>query len=95
MTTVITQTAAFVRDLSADFQGEAALYHLDPPYADEVEYVIASAVDLPVFIPDYRTSETMVFPAAADGSVSDWGEIGFASHKSHADALADMGYTLV
>jgi hypothetical protein len=79
------------------FRGDAALYRLDPPMEDETVLVIASAVDLDFggFHPaNYRTSETMVFPATEDGEIADWGEIGFAAHKSHADALKDMGYDI-
>lgn len=86
-------TATKVRDLTG-FRGNAALYKLDPPHSSG-EWVIASAVDLDFggfIVSDYRTSETMVFPATEDGEIADWGEIGFAAHKSHADALSDRGY---
>ena len=87
-------TAVKVRDLSTGWHGEAALYRVDPPLEDGTDLVVASAVDLPIVIPSYRTSETMVFPATDDGEAKDWAEIGFVGYKSHADALADAGYTL-
>ena len=86
-------TATKVRDLTG-FRGDAALYKLDPPHSSG-EWVIASAVDLDFggfSLEGYRTSETMVFPATEGGEIADWGEIGFAPHKSHADALSDMDY---
>lgn len=87
-------TATKIRSLTG-FRGEAALYSLTPPLHDGTDLVIASAVDLDFggFQPSgYRTSETMIFPATADGEIADWGELGFVPHKSHADALKDMGY---
>lgn len=82
------------------FNGDAAVYKLEPPikhkvYLDEVEqeysYVVVSAVDLPIVTANYRTSETMAFPS--DGNdIIDWGELVMVPHKSHADALTELGY---
>jgi hypothetical protein len=86
------KVALFVRPLTG-FNGDAALYRLEPPI-ESGEYVVVSATDLPSIAhidPTYRTSETMVFPSDGE-SVSDWGELAFVPYRSHADALADLGY---
>ena len=61
------------------------------------EYVAVSAVDLDFggfFSPgDYRTSETMIFPADTE-AVTDWGALAMVPYKSHVDALKDLGYEI-
>ena len=55
--------------------------------------IVVSAVDLPP-VPNYRTSETMIFPGSLDG-IEDWGELAMIPYKSHADALERIGYTII
>lgn len=90
-------------------RGDMAVYRLTPPYREQHrnwsddttsvrvhEFVAVSAVDLDFggrVIPDYRTSETMIFPSDGD-DVTDFGELAMVDHKSHADALAELGYVV-
>jgi len=92
-------TAVMVKMLDG-FNGDAAVYQLKPPfkhkdYFDEEEreytHVVVSAVDLPIAISDYRTSETMIFPSDGD-KVTDWSELAMVPMKSHTDALDQIGY---
>lgn len=94
-------TAVKVGAVGHHMRGDAAVYKLDPPFThtpwggseQTLEFVVVSAVDLDYagFGVGLRTSETMIFPS--DGSsVTDWGELAMVEHKSHADALLDLGY---
>lgn len=77
--------ATFVKDVSADFNGEARLYSTD----DEVGHVVVSSVA------SSFVNETMVFPADENGEVSNWGELGVVKFSGgFTAALADAGYVL-
>ncbi len=99
---ITTKTATKVRDLDG-FTGSAALFRLDPPMpitdydydsGDTVttgtsEYVVASAT-----VVMFSGPETYLFPADADGNITDWGEL-HGSYKGgldHAAALHGAGY---
>jgi len=78
------------------WRGDAAIYKLDPPTDAGLEYVVVSAVDLDfgnigTDMSWYRKSETMIFPSDGD-DVLDFGELVMVPEKSHASALADLGY---
>ncbi len=94
-------TATYLRDM-AGFRGHASLYRLDPPAtvndwatgSEEIrttEYVVVSAVDVP-----FSGPETYIFPANADGEVTDWGEMegSFRGALDHQRALLDAGYSI-
>lgn len=84
-----TNTAQLVRKLTG-FTGSAALYKLDPPVPSG-EYVVVSASTVP-----YSGPETYIFPATADGEISDWGELdgSFKGALDHAEALEGAGYRI-
>jgi hypothetical protein len=88
--TTETKIATRVKTITG-WQGDAALYKLQPPL-EHGPFVIVSAVDLPIRITSYRTSETMIFPANEKGNEVDFDELAFVPYKSHVDALADLGY---
>ena len=49
---------------------------------DERFYIV-SAVDLPVFLAGYRTSETMAFAADETGQVTSWSDLAMVERKDH------------
>lgn len=74
-------------------RGDTRLWRLDPPLDDGTAVVVSSAVDLGISIPNYRTSETMVFPwSEATDRPSDMGELAFVPSKDHEAAIRDLGY---
>lgn len=91
-------TATLIKDDLPHFLGHAALYRLDPPLAQEHEYVIVSAVDNTGMMAfsglDVDWRETYIFPATPDGDVADWGELDGSTKGTldHADALRGAGY---
>ncbi len=95
--------ATLVRDNLPNFTGRAALYRLDPPLSIEkdwdketkgkiTEYVIVSATNAM-----FGGPETYIFPASADGEVTDWGELegSYKGDYDHVVALAGAGYAVV
>lgn len=80
-----------------DWQGDAALYELDPPMATETwrgpleyverRYVIVSAIN-------HWAVETYIFGCDADGSNVDYSELdgSFQGGCDHARALSYAGY---
>ena len=81
--------------VNPDARGEQRLYKLDPPLNDDgymIHWVVVSAADVP-----FSGPETYIFPADFTGKVTDWSELPGSQRGevSHADALADMGYTVV
>lgn len=98
------QTATFVKRLTG-FNGDARLYRLSKPIeyqdwdSDKDEYVtkysefvVVSAASVP-----FSGPETYVFPADAEGKITDWGEIGASQkgHVSHETVLQESGYETV
>lgn len=93
--------ATLVKANLRHFTGRAALYRLDPPlatkdYDDEPtgeahEYVVVSATVTP-----YSGPETYIFPADAEGKVTNWGELdgSFRGDLDHAEALRRAGYDI-
>lgn len=74
--------------------GEMRLYKLDPPMGGEyvdgpIEYVVVSATVAMMVGP-----ETYIFPADAEGKITDWGELdgSFRGSLDHDRALANAGY---
>jgi hypothetical protein len=76
--------------------GDARLYRLSAPLTDDAgnptEYVIVSAT-----FALYSGPETYIFPANADGKVTNWGELpgSFQGCLDHEAALGGAGYTVV
>lgn len=77
--------------------GDMRLYRLDPPMEDEytegpVEYVVVSAT-----VAMSSGPETYIFPADAEGEITDWGELSgsYKGSLDHAQALANAGYEVV
>jgi len=74
-------------------KGEAFLYRCDPPmldYDNKVhEYVVVSAA-----FAAYSGPETYIFPANADGEITDWGEMpgSFQGSYDHNQALRNANY---
>lgn len=89
------KTARKIRDLSG-FTGQAALYELSEFIeiggTDEVfNHIVVSATIVP-----YSGPETYIFPANADGTVADWGELNgsFRGGLDHEQALKNAGYAI-
>lgn len=95
--------ATYIKDQN-DFQGDARLYRVDPPmkgerFDDDTDkyetathvYVIVSAV-----VAFGQGPETYIFPADAEGKVTNWGELdgSFKGGLDHARALQYAGYTI-
>lgn len=92
------KVATFVRDL-ADFSGSAKLYRVNPPMAQRdwdgaetgpAECVVVSAT----VVPFGGGPETYIFPANANGEVTDWDEMNgsYKGDLDHEVALAGAGY---
>ena len=107
MTRTKPNTAEMIKDVSADFRGDAKLYKLSSPvrYIDksleaskkrQTKFVILSSVDFSDW-PDLECSETFVFPADAKGKIQSWQELeGSARFKtSHDVVLGLVGFNLV
>ena len=80
-------TATKVKNLPR-WDGEAAVYRLDPPYRGE-EYVVASSIYLPK---SPWKEETVIFPSTEAGEVPAYSELAIVKEYSHAAALASIGY---
>lgn len=97
MNTEIKKTATFIRELGAEFRGDARLYKLDPPIEDsqwsdgvsKYEYVIVSGVEAM-----FSGPETLIFPSDEQGNVVDWGDLdgSFRGDIDHERALNEAGY---
>ena len=98
------KTATFIKTLSKNFQGNARLYKLSEPLAQDrwwnesesedtpsYNYVVVSAANVP-----YSGPETYIFGATKDGDVLDWGELpgSFRGSRDHQAALVGAGYTV-
>ena len=80
------------------WQGDAALYRMEPPL-DGNDYVVVSAVDLALRFPTYGDPrpmqiETYIFAADESGEVEDYGELSgsLKGTLDHAEALRAAGY---
>ena len=104
MTKTKPNTAELIKDLSADFRGNAKLYKLSSPvrYIDksleaskkrQTKFVILSSVDLAL---DHGGSETFIFPADAKGKIQSWHELEGSSRfkVSHDVVLGLLGFNL-
>lgn len=82
-------TATFVRTLD-DWNGNAAVYQLDPPLAG-YRHVVVSAVDAP-----FSGAETYIFGCDGDGEVADFDELPGSTRGvlSHPTAAGRSGYEL-
>lgn len=92
----MSKTATFVRKLDHG-TGEMRLYKLDPPMEDEyvdgpIEHVVVSAT-----IAMFTGAETYIFPADAEGEITDWGELdgSYRGGLDHEAALSGAGYEVV
>ena len=107
MTKTKHNTAELIKDVSADFRGNAKLYKLSSPvrYIDksleaskkrQTKFVILSSVDFLEW-PDNGCSETFVFPADAKGRIQSWQELEGSSRfkVSHDVVLGLLGFNLV
>jgi len=105
MTKTKHNTAQLIKDVSADFRGDAKLYKLSSPvrYIDksleaskkrQTKFVILSSVDLAL---DHGGSETFIFPADASGKIQSWQELEGSSRfkVSHDVVLGLLGFNLV
>lgn len=87
-------TAHLIKSNLPRYDGDAALYRVDPPMADDdgtTEYVVVSAANVPPSGP-----ETYIFAADEDGEVTSWGELygSFRGGLDHAEALRGAGYEI-
>jgi hypothetical protein len=80
-------TATKIKRLKG-FNGEAALYKLDPPLKKCRQVVVSAAV-----VP-FSGVETFIFPADKDGEISSWSELPGSTKgtSSHEVALRNAGY---
>lgn len=101
--------AEFIKTISG-FNGEAALYKLNPPMTREIydyeksedqkgfkdiEYIEHVIVSAAnVF---FSGPETYIFPADKDGNILSWGELegSYKGGLSHTKALFNAGYSIV
>jgi hypothetical protein len=83
------KVAEFIRKLDG-FQGEAALYRMEPSLEGH-RYVVVSATTAP-----FTGPETFLFPATKAGKVKDWGELdgSIRGTLEHKKALKHAGYRL-
>lgn len=93
------KTATLIKDDLPNFNGHAALYRFDPPLqdtdwegkpdGDPHEFVVVSAVC-------GWAHETYLFPADADGNITNWGELDGSTKNttSHAEAIQNAGYAI-
>ena len=81
--------ATFIKQLKKGFRGDARLYKLNPPFENNIKYVVVSAT-----IPIYGGPETYIFEANREGKVRNWGELkgSFKGDLDHGRALRGMGY---
>lgn len=97
------KTATLIKNLPTSKTGATqALYLLTPPIREEGyteddatliwKYVVVSAVN--AF--DTGRDETFIFPANEEGEIVSWGELEGSMNGtlSHAEALANAGYTI-
>lgn len=96
------KTATLIKNLPTSRTGAMqALYLLNPPIREEGyteddatliwKYVVVSAVNA------FDTGdETYIFPANEKGKIVSWGELegSMKGTRSHAEALANAGYTI-
>ena len=94
-------TATFVKDVSENFTGSAALYQLDPPLegyawddeeAPKYDYVVVSATTAM-----YGGPETYIFGADDSGNIQEWGELpgSYKGGLNHVEALEGAGYSVI
>lgn len=94
------KTATWIRDVSAHFNGSAALHRLSEPVVchvwdsshetvEVVEWVVASAVNVP-----FSGPETYVFPANEDGEAVSFAEMegSYRGGLDHGEALRGLGF---
>ena len=91
-------TATFIKTLN-DWRGDARLYELSQPVAydgessepEHAHHVVVSAVNV-----THSGPETFIFPARADGSVRDFGEMpgSFSGALDHERAIREAGWVL-
>jgi len=104
MTKIKPNTAELIKDVSADFRGDAKLYKLSSPvrYRDtsgetprkrQTKFVILSSVDLAL---DHGGSETFIFPADGKGRIQSWVELkGSSKGKLNHDVVLGLaGFNL-
>lgn len=96
------KTATLIKNLPTSASGATqALYLMTPPIKEEGyseddatlwNYVVVSAVR--AF--DTGRNETYIFPANEKGDIVSWGELdgSMRGTRSHAEALANAGYTI-
>ena len=91
----MTITATKVGDLKG-FRGHAALYRLSVPVTDahgaKTSHVVVSAAEVP-----FSGPETYIFPADADGKVTNWLEMdgSFKGALDHERALRQAGWSVL
>lgn len=92
-------TATFVRNLDEEWHGNARLYRLNPPLAEEdgedsyvYEYVVVSAV-----VAMFSGPETYIFGSDENGQNVNYSELpgSFRGSLDHEAALAGAGYVVI
>lgn len=81
--------ATFVKNVQ-NFSGDARLYAMTPALGGH-EFVIVSKIQ------NMFGRETFIFPADADGKVSDWDEMpgSMVGNHSHNEVLNGVGYEVI
>lgn len=106
MTKTKPNTAELIKDISADFQGDAQLYKLsEPVFYKDTEWKKVDGkgewhskkrqtkfvvVSSISAAPDHGGSETFIFPSDAKGVVQNWGELQ-GSQRGNASAFLVLG----
>lgn len=87
MSTAADGVATYIRHVPNFANG--ALYQMKPVHEGH-EYVVVSAVH------NGWAHETYIFPATADGEITDWLELGgsLKDTTDHAEALRNAGYVI-
>lgn len=84
------------------FEAKASVYMLDTPYVhtrydylEEYERITYVNMVIVSSISNAFTTETMIFPCDATGTLTNWGELASIRHLSHDDALAKIDYLVI
>ena len=86
------KTATLIASSTKWGRGDTRLWRLDPPF-EGTSVVVSSAVNLPLLMPGYRTSETMIFPwGEATSRPANMGELSMIEGFDHEGCIRDLGY---
>lgn len=84
------KVAEFIKDVSENFNGTAALYRMLPAH-ETYDYCVVSTASA------FGVVETYIFGADAWGDIENWGELpgSLKFCNSHKEALEAAGYEMV